>query len=53
MIGKIISAHVRWNSAGVWVKEREINQTEMEYQMRNWYQLKLCVITFMNNTFTI
>ena len=37
IIGKIISAHVRWNSAGVWVKEREINQTEMEYQMRNWY----------------
>ena len=37
IIGKIISAHVRWNSAGVWVKEREMNQTEMEYQMRNWY----------------
>jgi predicted dehydrogenase len=37
MIGDITSAQVYWNSEGVWVKNREANQTEMEYQMRNWY----------------
>ena len=36
-IGQIISGQVYWNSAGVWVRPREANQTEMEYQMRNWY----------------
>jgi predicted dehydrogenase len=36
-IGKILSGQVYWNSAGVWVRERKSNQTEMEYQMRNWY----------------
>jgi len=36
-IGKIISGQVYWNSGGVWVREREADQTEMEYQMRNWY----------------
>ena len=36
-IGKILSGQVRWNGSGVWVKNREIGQTEMEYQMRNWY----------------
>jgi myo-inositol 2-dehydrogenase / D-chiro-inositol 1-dehydrogenase len=28
---------VYWNNQGVWVKKREPKQTEMEYQMRNWY----------------
>ena len=37
VIGKITSGQVRWNGAGVWVRERQPNQTEMEYQMRNWY----------------
>lgn len=36
-IGDIRTARVYWNSAGVWVRERQPNQTEMEYQMRNWY----------------
>ena len=36
-IGDIISGQVYWNSAGVWVKPREPQQTELEYQMRNWY----------------
>jgi predicted dehydrogenase len=36
-MGKIISGQVYWNSGGVWVREREPGQTEMEYQMRNWY----------------
>ncbi len=36
-IGDIVSGQVYWNSGGVWVKPRVANQTEMEYQMRNWY----------------
>ena len=36
-IGKIVSGQVYWNSAGVWVRKRKPGQTEMEYQMRNWY----------------
>jgi len=37
MIGNVVLGRVYWNSAGVWVREREPGQTEMEYQMRNWY----------------
>jgi predicted dehydrogenase len=37
MIGDITSGQVWWNNDGVWVKMREKGQTEMEYQMRNWY----------------
>lgn len=36
-LGKIVSGQVYWNSGGVWVRERQPDQTEMEYQMRNWY----------------
>jgi predicted dehydrogenase len=36
-IGKIVSGQVYWNSAGVWVRPRETSQSELEYQMRNWY----------------
>ena len=37
IIGDIVHSRVYWNSAGVWVRERQPGQTEMEYQMRNWY----------------
>ncbi|MEP6845640.1 MAG: Gfo/Idh/MocA family oxidoreductase [Panacibacter sp.] len=37
MIGDITSAQAWWNNDGVWVKQRQPGQTEMEYQMRNWY----------------
>ncbi len=37
LIGDITSAQAWWNNDGVWVKKRQYNQTEMEYQMRNWY----------------
>lgn len=37
LIGDIRSSQVWWNSGGVWVKQRQPGQTEMEYQMRNWY----------------
>jgi predicted dehydrogenase len=36
-IGDITAAQAWWNSDGVWVNRRKYNQTEMEYQMRNWY----------------
>ncbi|MEO5976972.1 MAG: Gfo/Idh/MocA family oxidoreductase [Chryseolinea sp.] len=37
MIGEITSGQVWWNNDGVWVNARQPSQTEMEYQMRNWY----------------
>lgn len=36
-IGDVVSGQVYWNSGGVWVRPRKPGQTEMEYQMRNWY----------------
>ncbi len=36
-IGDLISAQAWWNDGGVWVNPRKPGQTEMEYQMRNWY----------------
>lgn len=37
LIGDITSAQAWWNNDGVWMHKRQYNQTEMEYQMRNWY----------------
>ena len=37
LIGDITSAQAWWNNDGVWVNKRQPGQTEMEYQMRNWY----------------
>jgi len=36
-IGHITGAQAWWNNDGVWVHPRQPGQTEMEYQMRNWY----------------
>jgi predicted dehydrogenase len=36
-IGELVSAQAWWNNDGVWVNKRKPEQTEMEYQMRNWY----------------
>jgi predicted dehydrogenase len=36
-IGDIVAAQCYWNGDGVWVRERRPNQTEMEYQVMNWY----------------
>jgi myo-inositol 2-dehydrogenase / D-chiro-inositol 1-dehydrogenase len=36
-IGDIVLLRAYWDSAGVWVRQREAEQSEMEYQMRNWY----------------
>ena len=37
MIGEITSMQAWWNNDGVWTRPRKAGQTEMEYQMRNWY----------------
>lgn len=37
MIGEFVSAQAWWNSEGVWMNPRLAGQTEMEYQLRNWY----------------
>lgn len=37
LIGDITSAQAWWDGDGVWVHPRKEGQTEMEYQMRNWY----------------
>src|SRR5690606_328846 len=37
LIGDFMYAQAWWNSSGVWVYDRKPGQTEMEYQMRNWY----------------
>lgn len=36
-IGDMIFSRVYWNGAGVWVRPREDKDTELEYQMKNWY----------------
>jgi len=36
-IGKITFLRAYGNNAGVWVRPRQPDQSEMEYQMRNWY----------------
>jgi len=37
VLGPIHFLRAYCNNAGVWVRRREPQQTEMEYQMRNWY----------------
>ncbi|MBX3254732.1 MAG: Gfo/Idh/MocA family oxidoreductase [Chitinophagaceae bacterium] len=37
LIGDITAAQAWWDGDGVWVHPRKEGQTEMEYQMRNWY----------------
>jgi predicted dehydrogenase len=36
-IGDINFTRAYWNSAGVWVRPRKPKQTELEYQINNWY----------------
>jgi len=36
-IGKLKYMRAYFNSAGVWVRPRKPGQTEMEYQVQNWY----------------
>ncbi|MEE2826443.1 MAG: Gfo/Idh/MocA family oxidoreductase [Planctomycetota bacterium] len=36
-IGDFVLSRAYWNGGGVWVRPRTDDQSEMEYQMRNWY----------------
>jgi len=36
-IGQILALHAASYGSGVWVRPRQPDMTEMEYQMRNWY----------------
>ena len=36
-LGDIVGGQVYWVGSSPWVRERKPNQTEMEYQMDNWY----------------
>src|SRR5688572_1365364 len=36
-IGDIVAARCYWNGEGVWMNKRVPGETEMQYQMRNWY----------------
>jgi myo-inositol 2-dehydrogenase / D-chiro-inositol 1-dehydrogenase len=36
-LGDIVGGQVYWVGSSPWMKERQASQTEMEYQMRNWY----------------
>jgi predicted dehydrogenase len=36
-LGKVIAMRSYWNGDTPWVRPRQAQQTEMEYQMRNWY----------------
>ena len=36
-LGEIMFMRAYWNGGPIWVRERKPEQTEMEYQMRNWY----------------
>ena len=36
-VGKPLFLRAYGNNAGVWVRPRKPDQTEMQYQMRNWY----------------
>jgi predicted dehydrogenase len=35
-IGEIVAARAYWNQGGLWVKERQPDWSDMEYQLRNW-----------------
>ncbi|MCS7239444.1 MAG: Gfo/Idh/MocA family oxidoreductase [Thermoguttaceae bacterium] len=36
-IGKLMYTRVYWNGSGVWIRDRQPGQTEMQYQVHNWY----------------
>ena len=35
-IGEIVAARAYWNQGGLWVKPRQTEWSDMEYQLRNW-----------------
>lgn len=42
-IGRLMYSRVYWNGDGIWERPRQNGDTEMQYQMRNWYHFNwLC-----------
>lgn len=37
IIGDLIHTRVYWNGGGVWTRPRAEGETELQYQMKNWY----------------
>ena len=37
LAGDIIGGQVYWNGGGIWYRNRQPNQTEMQFQVNNWY----------------
>jgi myo-inositol 2-dehydrogenase/D-chiro-inositol 1-dehydrogenase len=37
IIGDLICSRVYWNGAGVWTRPRAEGESELQYQMKNWY----------------
>ena len=37
LIGDVMYSRVYWNGDGIWERPRQNGDTEMKYQMRNWY----------------
>ena len=37
LIGDLIHTRVYWNGGGVWIRPRVDGETELQYQMKNWY----------------
>jgi len=37
IIGDLIHSRVYWNGGGVWTRPRAEGETELQYQMKNWY----------------
>lgn len=36
-IGNVLCTRVYWNGSGLWIRDRKPDDTEMKYQVRNWY----------------
>ena len=51
-IGDVLAQRVYWNGGGIWYRNRQPNQSEMEFQVNNWYHFNwACVIRFVSSTF--
>jgi len=37
LAGEIIGGQVYWNTAGIWYRDREKDQSELQFQVNNWY----------------
>jgi myo-inositol 2-dehydrogenase/D-chiro-inositol 1-dehydrogenase len=37
LAGDIIGGQVYWNTGSIWYRDRQQNQTEMQFQVNNWY----------------